>query len=287
MAGQRPEPEADERRRDHELDPLPQLAERLDDVAEADARREALDEADALLLGRGEDLAYPEQADRDRHEADPREQADLPEREARLTGDGVEADRGEQQPEADHHHGLRRCLGAEPDERGEREDEHREELGRPEREREVRDGLREEREQHRREERADERGEERGRQRDTWLPLALRQGEAIEQEHDGPRLSRDVEQDRGHDAAEERAPVHAGEEDHRARRAGARDDHGDRQQDRDGARAAEAGEHADDESERDPDQQHEDVERLERGPEAAREVAEDVEEFHRLQGLHG
>ena len=52
------------------------------------------------------------------------------------------------------------------------------------------------------------------------------------------------------------------------------------------ARAAKTGEHAHDETEHDPDEEHEDVERLERGAEAARQIAEDVEEFHGLEGEH-
>src|SRR3712207_8289975 len=38
-------------------------------------------------------------------------------------------------------------------------------------------------------------------------------GVAVEGRRDGGRLARDVEQDGGHGAAEQRAPVHAGEQD--------------------------------------------------------------------------
>jgi len=69
---------------------------------------QALHEADAGLLGGGKDLSDAEQADRHRHEADPGQDPDLAEREPRLSGDPVEADRGQEQAEADHHHGLHR-----------------------------------------------------------------------------------------------------------------------------------------------------------------------------------
>jgi hypothetical protein len=134
-----------------------------------------------------------------------------------------------------------------------------------ERECHVGERPREEREEHRRDERADERREERGRQRECRFTELLREGEAVEQKHDGPRLARDVEQDRGDHAAEQRAPVDAGKEDDRARRsagAGVRDEDRDRQQDRHATGAAETGEDADDQAEEASDRQEQQVERL-------------------------
>src|SRR3990170_4827485 len=95
------------------------------------------DVGDPGLVGRGDDLADPEEADRDGHEADPREQADLAERQAWLAGDAGEAHRGEGQAQGDHHHRFQRRLRAEADEGGELEEEDREELGRSEVERDV------------------------------------------------------------------------------------------------------------------------------------------------------
>src|SRR6185369_2457084 len=93
VPGQDAEPEADDGRDDDRPDALPQLAQRLDDVLETDLGGEALDKADALLLRGREDLAHSEEPDRDRDEADARQDLDPAEREARRSGDRVEADR--------------------------------------------------------------------------------------------------------------------------------------------------------------------------------------------------
>ena len=131
MPRQYAEEESDDRVGQDEANALPQLDESLTDVTQAQAGADLLDVSDALLLGRSEDFADPEEADRDWHEADAREQRDLSEVEALLAGDRIEADRREEQTESEHRDALHRRLRAETNERRERQDEHGEELRRP------------------------------------------------------------------------------------------------------------------------------------------------------------
>ena len=109
---------------------------------------------------------------------------------------------------------LERRLLAHADEGAEGEQVDREELRRAELEREAGDDRREERDHDHRDQRADERGGERRGERVAGAPL-LRQRIAVEGGGHRPGLARDVEQDRGDGAAEERAPVDAREQDDR------------------------------------------------------------------------
>ena len=116
MPGKHAEEKADDRVGQHQAQALAELDERLDHVAQPEPRREVLHVADALLLGRGEDLADAEEPDGHRHEADAREQRDESEVQALLAGDRVEPHRREQQPEREHREALHRRLGAQSDE---------------------------------------------------------------------------------------------------------------------------------------------------------------------------
>ena len=89
----------------------------------------------------------------------------------------------------------------------------------------------------------------------------LRHRIAVEGGRHRPRLARDVEQDRGDGAAEQRAPVDAGQHDDRR---GRRHREGQRQQDGHAVGAAQARQHADDDAEHDADDHQQQVERLQR-----------------------
>ena len=201
------------------------------------------------LLHRQQDLADAEQPDHRDQEVEAREQFGKAERQAQLTGHVVEPDRGER--EADHHGDdrLERRLLAQADEAAERQEIDAEFLGRAELQREARDQRRHQRDDDHREQRADERRRERGGERLAGLAL-LRHRMAVEGGRHRPWLARDVEQDRGDGAAEQRAPVDAGQHDDRR---GRRHREGQRQQDRDAVGAAETGQHADDHAEQDAD----------------------------------
>ena len=100
-----------------------------------------------------------------------------------------------------------------------------------------------------RDQRADEgRGEGRGQR--FRRPALLRHRIAVEGGRDRPGLAGDVEQDRGDGAAEQRAPIDAGQH-HDGR--GRIHREGQRQQDRDAVGAAEARQHADEDAEHEPD----------------------------------
>src|SRR5438552_2240329 len=60
VARQNAKEEADDRVRQDEAKPFTQLADRLEDVGQAEPRGDVLDVADSLLFGRGEDLSDPE-----------------------------------------------------------------------------------------------------------------------------------------------------------------------------------------------------------------------------------
>ena len=186
----------------------------------------------------------------------------------------IEADGGER--EADHHRGdgFERRLLAHADERAEGEEIHGELFRRPELQRELRDQRRNQRDHDDGEQRADERRRERGGERLAGLAL-LRHRMAVERGRDRPRLARNVEQDRGDRAAEQRAPVDAGQHDDRR---GRRHAEGERQQDRDAVGAAEPGQHADDHAEQDADHHQQQVERLDHDREAVKQIGDF---FHR------
>ena len=145
--------------------------------------------------------------------------------------------------------GLVLLLAPEADKGAEGQQIDREEFRRPEFERERRDQRRQEGDQQHRDQRADEgRGE--GGGQGFGRPALLRHRIAVEGGGDRPGLAGDVEQDRGDGAAEQRAPVDAGQ--HHDRR-GRVHGEGQRQQDRDPVRAAEPRQHADENAEHQPD----------------------------------
>ena len=101
-------------------------------------------------------------------------------------------------------------------------------LRRPELQREARHQRRQRGDHDDGEQRADERGGE-GRGERLAGPALLRHRIAVERRGDRPGFAGDVEQDRGDGAAEQRAPVDAGQHDDRR---GRRHAEGQRQQDR-------------------------------------------------------
>ena len=179
----------------------------------------------------------------------PRNSSRRAEGHAQLAGHRVHADAGEQQAERHRNDGLVLGLAAEPDKGAEGQQIDREEFRRPEFQRERRDHRRQEGDQQHRDQRADEgRGERRGQR--FGRPALLRHRIAVEGGRDRPGLAGDVEQDRGDGAAEQRAPVDAGQ--HHDRR-GRVHREGQRQQDRHAVRAAEPRQHADENAEHQPD----------------------------------
>ena len=133
---------------------------------------------------------------------------------------------------------------------------------------------REKRDQHHGDQRADEGGSERRGQR-LGGPALLRHRIAVEGRRDRPGLARNIEQDRGDRAAEQRAPVDAGQHhDGRGRIHG----EGERQQDGHAIRTAEARQHADEDAEHEPD--HHQREGLP-GQQNAEAVQQEAEGFHR------
>ena len=134
--------------------------------------------------------------------------------------------------------------------------------------RELGNQRRNQRDHDHREQRAYEGRREGGGKRLAGAAL-LRHGMAVEGGRDRPWLARNVEQHRGDGAAEQRAPVDAGQHDDRRRRR-----HGERQrqQDRDAVGAAEAGQHTDDDAEHDADEHDQEVERLENDAEAVKQI---------------
>jgi hypothetical protein len=79
-----------------------------------------------------QDLADAEEPDDRDDEVEALHQLRDAERQPELAGDDVEPGRGEDEADEDRDEGLQRMAAAEPDERGEREELDREELGRPE-----------------------------------------------------------------------------------------------------------------------------------------------------------
>ncbi len=185
----------------------------------------------------------PDHGDQEVHAA---QQVVRAEGHAQLARDGVHADACQQQPERHGDDGLVLVLLAQADEGTEGEEVHGEEFRRPELQREARDLRRKEGDQQDRHQRADEGRRERRRERLGRLAL-LRHRVAVEGGRDRPRFARDVEQDRGDRAAEQRPPVDAREHDDGGSRVHRE---GEREQDRHPVRPAEPGQHADEDAER-------------------------------------
>ena len=219
---------------------------------------------------RQQDLADAEQSDHGDEEVEPVQQFCEAERQPQLSGDGVEADRGKRK--ADHHRrdGLERRLLAQADEAAERQEIHREFLRRPELQRKARDQRRDQRDHDDGEQRADKRRGEGGRQGFAGLAL-LRHRIAVERRRHRPWLAGYVEENRGDRAAEQRAPVNAGQHDDGR---GRRHAEGQRQQDRNAVGAAQSRQHADDDAEHDADHHQHDVERLQRDRKAVKQIDE-------------
>ena len=266
------EPAAD-RRRAQERHPIAwQRLPGLPDDARADLGDVAL-EGEALLH-RQQDLADAEQADHGDEEVDAAQEIGRAEGHAQLARHRVHADAGQEQAEGHRDDDLVPLLPAKTDEGAERQEVDGEELRRAEAEREIGDPRGEEGDEQYRHERADEGGREGGGERLGGPPL-LRHRVAVEGGRDRPRLARDVEQDRGDGAAEQRPPIDAGQ--HHDRR-GRVHREGERQEDRDPVRAAEPGQHADEDAEHEPD--HHERERLDREKDL-KALKEELECLHR------
>ena len=203
----------------------------------------------------------------------PREQLRRPKRHAQLPGHGVHADAGEQQAQRHRNDRLVLVLAAEADKGAEGQEIDGEELRRAEFQRKRGDQRRQEGDQQHRDERADEgRGERRGQR--LRRPALLRHRIAVEGGRHRPGLAGNVEQDRGDGAAEQRAPIDAGQ--HHDRR-GRVHREGQRQQDRHAVGAAEPGQNADENAEHQPD--HHQRKRLP-GEQNGKAVQEQAEGFH-------
>ena len=222
------------------------------------------------LLHREQDFADAEQADDRDQEVDAAQELVRAERHAQGAGDRIHADAGEQQAERHGNDGLVLILASEAHERAERQQVDREKFRRPEPQRERGDAGRQKRDQQDRRQRADERRGEGCGQGLRRLAL-LRHRIAVEGGRHRPCLARNVEQDRGNGAAEQRAPVDAGQHDdgrgrvHRER---------ERQQDGHAVRPAKSRQHADEDAEHEPDHHHrQDLPRQQDG-EAVKQKAE-------------
>ena len=237
--GRDAEPAADERGTQQRHPVFRQVLPDRQHHAQGDAGGVAA-QRQALFHGE-QDFADAEQADDGDQEVDAAQQLRRTEGHAQLAGHGVHADAGEQQAERHRNHRLVLGLAAEPDKGAEGEQIDREEFRRPEFQRKRRDHRRQEGDQHHRDQRADERRGERRGQR-FRRPALLRHRIAVEGGRHRPRLAGDVEQDRGDGAAEQRAPVDAGQ--HHDRRSRIHREC-QRQQDRHAVRPAEARQHAD------------------------------------------
>ena len=148
----------------------------------------------------------------------------------------------------------------------------REELGRPELQRELGESGARKVISDDGDQRADERRGEGGGQRLVG-PALLGHRMAVEGGGHRPGLARDVEQDRGDGAAEQRTPVDAGQHDDGR---GRRHREGQRQQDGDAVGAAEARQHADDHAEQDADHHVGQIRQGQRDREAVQEVVDFV-----------
>ena len=179
---------------------------------------------------------------------------------AQRAGHLVEADGAERKAQAHRGQHLEGRALAHADEAREGQEEHGEELRRPELQRELGDQRRQEGDQDDGDQGADERGGEGCSQRLVGAAL-LGHRMAVEGRRHRPRLARNIEQDGGDGAAEQRAPVDAREHDDGR---GRRHREGQRQQDRDAVGAAETRQHADDHAEQDADQHQAEIERGQR-----------------------
>ena len=202
------------------------------------------------LLHGQQDLADSEQPDDRDQEIDAAQQRVPAEGHAQLTGDGIHADRGQQQAERHGDDGLVLFLAPQADERAEGQQVDGKEFRRPEAQRKARDARREKSDQEHRDQRADERRGERSGERFRSLAL-LRHRIAVEGGRHRPRFARNVEQDRRDRPAEQRAPIDARQHHDRGGRVHRERE---RQQDRDAVRPSQPRQHADEDAEQEADQ---------------------------------
>ena len=165
--------------------------------------------------------------------------------EAQGAGHRVHPHHAEAEAERERDDRLERRAAAEGDEGSEGEEVDREVFRRPEAEREGGDGAREKGDDDDADERAEAGGDEGVGQR-LARPALPRHRIAVEGCGDRGGLARDVEEDGGGGAAEQRAPVQAGQQDDGRDRVHRE---GERQQQRHAVRRAEPGQHADQDAE--------------------------------------
>ncbi|MEY9625874.1 hypothetical protein ABIA27_000909 [Sinorhizobium fredii] len=150
--------------------------------------------------------------------------------------------------EAEHHRDerLEGGLRTHRDEAGKGEEIDGEIFGRGEFQSEIRNPAGKQRDHHHAGERP-EAGRHEGKGQRPARLAGLGHRIAVEGGGDGGRFARDVEEDRGRRAAEQRPPIHAGEQDDRRDRIHRE---GQRQEQGHPVRRAEAGQHADQDAER-------------------------------------
>ena len=188
-----------------------------------------------------QEFADAEKANDGNQEADALDEFRITESQAHVAGNAVHADGGKGKAEHHRDDGLERRGAAHADEAGEGQQINGEVFGRAEFQGKLRHPAGEQGDHDDAEQRAGAGGHEGQRQRVRGLAF-LRQRIAVKGGRHRRRLAGDVKEDRGRRAAEQRAPVHAGEQDDRRHRIHGE---GQRQQQRDAVRRAQAGQHAD------------------------------------------
>ena len=187
-------------------------------------------------------LGDAEQADRERHHAEPVGELGDAAREAVVAAHRVDPDHAEQQPERRHGQRLRHRAAAHVGEHQHAHEEEREILGRSECQRQHRQRRRQQHQGDEAERAGDERADGGDGERGAGTTLAGHLV-AVDAGDHGGRLARNAHQDRRGGAAIHGAVVDAGEQDDGG---GRRQPEADRQQDADASKGAEAGEHTDD-----------------------------------------
>ena len=177
----------------------------------AQLRRDHL--ADHVGRRRRENLAEPEQADRDRHDADAVAEFGDVERIAEMPGHVVDADHAEHQPEAGHQQRTRQRGRRHVGEEDQAEHEQRGVFRRAEPQRKVRERRRDQGE-HDHAEGAGDPGADRGDAERGAGAALLRHGVAVDAGHHRGGFAGNAHQDRGGRAAVLRAVIDAGEHHH-------------------------------------------------------------------------
>ena len=208
-------------------------------AARAAAARSTL--AVTVLARRRQDFAEPEQADRDRHDADAVAELGDVEGVAEMAGHHVDADAAEQQAERRHQQRARQRGRRHVGEEDQAEHQQRGVFRRPEAQREGAERRRDHGQHDDAEGAGDERADRGDAERGAGAAL-LRHGVAVDAGHHRGGLARNAHQDRGGRAAVLRAVIDAGQ--HHDRLGGVEAE-GHRQQDADAGERADAGQHAD------------------------------------------